>query len=102
VKAWLDRQRPSARRTWVGWGASRTTTTSRRWPGGLSREAARIQELFLAGRRDEAIAAMPDEAMYAGALVGTPARIREQWKQEAPSPPGYGVIVGADRAEGWS
>jgi F420-dependent oxidoreductase-like protein len=44
------------------------------------REAAeRIQELFLAGRRDEAVRAVPDEFLDAGSLVGPVARIRERW-----------------------
>ena len=38
---------------------------------GFADDAARIQELFLAGRREEAIAAMPDEALLQGTLVGT-------------------------------
>jgi len=46
------------------------------WP-----EAAnRIQELFLAGRRAEAIAAVPDDYVDSGGLVGPVARIRERWK----------------------
>jgi len=64
---------------------------------GFADEAARIQELFLAGRREEAIAAMPDEAMLQGTLIGSPARIREQWEAGGIVPPGAtGVIVGAD------
>jgi len=44
------------------------------------REAAeRIQELFLAGRREEAVRAVPDEFLDAGGLVGPVARIRERW-----------------------
>jgi len=67
---------------------------------GFAKEAARIQELFLAGHRDEAIAAMPDEAMLQGTLVGSPARIREQWEAGSIVAPGAtGVIVGADGAE---
>ncbi|TFG95621.1 MAG: LLM class flavin-dependent oxidoreductase [Myxococcales bacterium] len=44
------------------------------------REAAeRIQELFLAGRREEAVRAVPDDFLDAGALIGPVARIRERW-----------------------
>ena len=40
---------------------------------------------------------MPDEAMLQGTLVGTPARIREQWEAGGIVRPGVtGVIVGAD------
>ncbi len=42
--------------------------------------AERIQELFLAGRRDEAVAAVPDEYVDDGALLGSPDRIRRRWK----------------------
>jgi hypothetical protein len=37
---------------------------------GYPEAAARIQELFLAGRREEAIAAVPDEYVDQGALIG--------------------------------
>ena len=44
------------------------------------REAAeRIQELFLAGRREEAAEAVPDEYLDQGSLVGPSTRIRERW-----------------------
>jgi F420-dependent oxidoreductase-like protein len=101
VQGWLDEQRPF-RATYVGGMGSEShnyhvEAMARR---GFPEEAARIQELFLAGRREEAIAAMPDEAMLQGALVGSPARIREQWAAGGMVPPGVtGVIVGADRAE---
>lgn len=44
------------------------------------REAAeRVQELFLAGRRDEAVDAVPDEYIDDGGLIGSEARIRERY-----------------------
>src|SRR5206468_2276507 len=46
---------------------------------GYPEAAERIQELFLAGRRDEAIRAVPDEFLDDGSLVGPVARIRERW-----------------------
>ena len=59
-----------------------------------------VQELFLAGRREEAIAAMPDEALLQGTLVGTPASIRRRWEAGGVVPPGVtGTIIGADRPE---
>jgi len=67
---------------------------------GYGDAAERIQELFLAGRREEAIAAMPDEALLQGTLVGSPASIRAQWEAGGIVPPGVtGTIVGADRPD---
>src|SRR5205814_300167 len=42
--------------------------------------AKRIQELYLAGRKDEAIAAVPDEWVDMKSLVGPPARIRQRYR----------------------
>jgi hypothetical protein len=47
---------------------------------GFPEAAARIQELFLAGRREEAVAAVPDEYLDQGSLIGPKARIQERWK----------------------
>ena len=47
---------------------------------GYPDEAARIQELWRAGRRDEAVAAVPDEYHDDGALIGSEARIRARWE----------------------
>lgn len=47
---------------------------------GFGDAAARIQELYLAGRKDEAIAAVPDEWVDMKSLVGPPARIRERYR----------------------
>ncbi|MGE0386127.1 MAG: LLM class F420-dependent oxidoreductase [Gammaproteobacteria bacterium] len=47
---------------------------------GYGAAADRIQELFLAGRKDEATAAVPDEFVDEGALVGPPERIRARLK----------------------
>ena len=47
---------------------------------GYPEAAARIQELFLAGRRDEAIAAVPDEYVDQAALIGPAERIRERFR----------------------
>ena len=46
---------------------------------GFGDAAERIQELFLAGRKDEAIAAVPDEFIDNGGLYGSPARIKERF-----------------------
>jgi F420-dependent oxidoreductase-like protein len=46
---------------------------------GFAAEAARIQELFLAGRKEEAAAAVPDEFLDAQGLFGPAARIKERF-----------------------
>lgn len=46
---------------------------------GFPEAAARIHELWLAGRKEEAVAAVPDEYHDDGSLLGSPARIRERW-----------------------
>jgi len=53
---------------------------------GYADAAARIQELYLAGRKTEAADAVPDEFVDDGALVGPPARIRERFKEWAQIP----------------
>ncbi len=47
---------------------------------GYGEAAARIQELYLAGRKDEAVEAVPDEFVDDGALVGPVGRIRERFR----------------------
>ena len=47
---------------------------------GFGDAAQRIQELFLAKRKDEAVAAVPDEVCDEMSLVGPPARIRERYR----------------------
>jgi F420-dependent oxidoreductase-like protein len=46
---------------------------------GYAAEAEEIQTLFLAGRREEAAAAVPDAFIDDGALIGPPARIAERF-----------------------
>jgi alkanesulfonate monooxygenase SsuD/methylene tetrahydromethanopterin reductase-like flavin-dependent oxidoreductase (luciferase family) len=47
---------------------------------GFPEAAERIQELFLAGRKQEAIDAVPDEFVDEAGLYGTPRRITARWK----------------------
>ena len=47
---------------------------------GFPDAAARIQELFLAGRRDEATEAVPDDFIDGGGLYGSAKRIRERFE----------------------
>ena len=46
---------------------------------GFPEAAARIHELWMAGRKDEAVAAVPDEYVEETALIGTEQRIRRGW-----------------------
>ncbi|HVP30003.1 MAG TPA: LLM class F420-dependent oxidoreductase [Myxococcota bacterium] len=61
---------------------------------GFEAEASRVQELFLSGRRAEAIAAVPDALVDEIALLGPRARIRERlaaWRES----PVTTILVGA-------
>jgi len=65
---------------------------------GYPEAAQRIQELFLAGQRSEAIAAVPDEYLDEGALVGPLPRIRERfgaWLDSGAT----GLTIWSDRDE---
>ncbi|HEU5320961.1 MAG TPA: LLM class F420-dependent oxidoreductase [Methylomirabilota bacterium] len=65
---------------------------------GYADAAARIQELYLAGRKAEAVAAVPDEYCDEGALVGPAARIRERYRPWAEC--GItGLTIAADQPE---
>lgn len=48
---------------------------------GYPEAAARIQELWLAGHKEEAIAAVPDEYIEDGALIGSEQRMRDRWAE---------------------
>ena len=50
---------------------------------GFPDEAQRIQDLWLAGEKEQAIAAVPDEYVDMGSLMGSPDRIRQRWDQVA-------------------
>lgn len=66
---------------------------------GFPEAADRIGELWRAGRKEEAQAAVPEEYLEQTALVGSPDRIRRRW-EEGYAPPGVtGVIVGAHQPE---
>jgi F420-dependent oxidoreductase-like protein len=47
---------------------------------GYGDAAARIQDLYLEGRKGEALEEVPDDFVDEGALVGPPARIRERFR----------------------
>src|SRR3954468_4188764 len=52
---------------------------------GFGDAAERVQELYLAGRKEEAIAAVPDDWVDLKSLVGPPARIKERYRTWAES-----------------
>jgi F420-dependent oxidoreductase-like protein len=52
---------------------------------GYTDAAARIEELFRAGRKEEAAEAVPDDFVDEQALIGTPNRIRERYRAWADS-----------------
>ncbi len=90
----LDRMRPLTA-MYVGGMGSTTHNFHREAMGrrGFPDEAQRIQELWLAGRKDEAVAAVPDEYLEQSAFIGDEQRIRRRWATWAPSPLTTGVIV---------
>lgn len=65
---------------------------------GYGDAAQRIQELFLAGHKGEAAAAVPDEWVDQRSLVGPPARIRERYRPWADSG-ATGLAIWADQDE---
>ncbi|MCA9831811.1 MAG: LLM class F420-dependent oxidoreductase [Dehalococcoidia bacterium] len=81
VKAALDSIKPH-RALYIGGMGARTKNfhNDRMVKRGYPEAAARVQELFLAGRKDEAAAAIPDEFIDEEAIVGPPDRIRERFR----------------------
>ena len=65
---------------------------------GFEADALRIQSLFLDGKREQAIAAVPDALVDALHLVGTPDRIRDRFAAWKSLPIGT-LIVGARQPE---
>ena len=65
---------------------------------GYAAEADRIQELFLAGHREEAVAAMPDDYIDSGGLFGSEKRIRERFRPWAECG-ATGFTIGSDQDE---
>ena len=65
---------------------------------GFEAEAVRIQSLFLEGKRDEAVAAVPDALVDTLHLVGTPDRIRDRFAAWRSLPIGT-LMVGTQQIE---
>jgi F420-dependent oxidoreductase-like protein len=66
---------------------------------GFAEEAEKIQELFFAGQRDEAIAAVPDDFADEISLVGPPARIRQRLEAWRDSPVTTLMVAARDATE---
>lgn len=60
---------------------------------GFGDVAEKVQDLFLAGRREEAVRAIPDELVDGTSLIGPPARIRERLELWRKSPIGTVVLM---------
>ena len=82
VQSALDRAKPGVAMRVGGYGTTdhnfHRDAMARR---GFGEAAERIAELFAAGRRDEAAAAVPDDYVDDGALVGPESRITERFEQ---------------------
>ncbi len=81
VQKTLDAQKPLTAMYVGGMGSAthnyhRAAMARRGYP----EVAERIQELWRAGRREEAVAAVPDEYLDEGGLYGSAARIRDRWE----------------------
>ncbi|TDJ24340.1 MAG: LLM class F420-dependent oxidoreductase [Gammaproteobacteria bacterium] len=81
VKSALDRAKPGIA-LYVGGMGHKTKNFHNEMMirRGYPEAAARIQELYLAKRKDEAIAAVPDEFVDEGALIGPKERIKKRFR----------------------
>jgi F420-dependent oxidoreductase-like protein len=90
----LDRMRPLTAMYVGGMGSAthnfHRDAMARR---GFADAAQQIQEHWLAGRKDQALAAVPDEYLEQTAFIGDEQRIRRRWASWSPPPGVTGVIV---------
>jgi F420-dependent oxidoreductase-like protein len=100
VKGALDKMRPGTA-MYVGGMGSATHNYHRETMArcGFPVEAARIQELWLAGRKEEAIAAVPDAYLEHHAFYGDAQRIRRRWAEWKRPAGTTGIIVNGGAAE---
>jgi hypothetical protein len=63
---------------------------------GFPEAAARIQERWLEGDKEGAVAAVPDEYIDRNGLIGPPERIRERYPESVPAG-ATGVIIRTTR-----
>jgi F420-dependent oxidoreductase-like protein len=100
VKGALDKVRPLTA-MYVGGMGSATHNYHREAMArcGFPEEAARIQELWLAGRKAEAVAAVPDDYLEHHAFFGDRQRIKRRWADWKRPAGTTGVIVSAGLEE---
>ncbi len=100
VRAAIDAKKPLTG-TYVGGMGSATHNYHREAMArrGFPEAAQRIHELWLAGKKTEAIAAVPDEYIEETNLMGTPQRIRERWASVTDRHAATGLIVRCDTIE---
>ena len=99
VRAALDRLKPDIALYVGGMGArEKNFHKDVMVQQGFPEAAERIQELYLAGRKQEAIAAVPDELIDLRALVGPPVRIRSRYRAWENSG-NTGLIIRTNQAE---
>lgn len=101
VRAALDAMRPLTAMYVGGMGSAthnyhRDAMARRGFPDA----ADRIGELWRAGRRAEAQAAVPDEYLEQTALVGSASRIRRRWDEGFVAPGVTGLIVSTEQRAG--
>jgi hypothetical protein len=100
VKSVLDAMRPLTAMYVGGMGSEshnyHRDAMARR---GFPEAADRIGELWRAGRKADAEAAVPDEYLEQTALVGPVSRIRRRWEAGIAPPGVTGIIVSADQPE---
>jgi alkanesulfonate monooxygenase SsuD/methylene tetrahydromethanopterin reductase-like flavin-dependent oxidoreductase (luciferase family) len=100
VQAAIDAQKPFTALYVGGMGHEKMNFHKERMKReGYPEAAERIQELFLAGKREEAIAAVPDEYIEEGSLLGTPERIRELYRERWEGCGATGLTVRAQTEE---
>ena len=96
----FDAAKPSVALYVGGMGArSKNFHKDKMTEAGFGDAASRIQEFYLAGRKDEASAAVPDDYVDATSLIGPPERIHRRWKDWADSGlTGLALIIRDDEA----
>ena len=96
MEAAADAVRPMYALYFGGMGAKRPTSTPTSRSGwDTSGEVAKIQELYLAGHKDEAAAAVPTKLMEQLTLIGPKEKIRhdlEAWRESIVTT----MLVGGD------
>jgi F420-dependent oxidoreductase-like protein len=99
VQAALDRQKPDVALYVGGMGhKDKNFHKDLMVQRGFGDAAERIQELFLAGRKSEATAAVPDEWVDQKSLVGPPGRIKQRYRAWEDSG-ATGLVVWASQDE---